>query len=384
MAFLSVALLLVALLGHTALWAAVVNRLHGTSLARPMMDVLTLAIFLCTVGVPAVLLVGAIWTRVSLLSLDQWLQAWRPLTIYAAVCWGEAVLVSGAWLRRHWWAGAPAALRYDRRRSVESLAIHSDEHHRIVNVPGNQAVALDVVERAVEILHLPGSLDGLTIVHFSDLHFTGRIGKSYFRQVVQLSNELEPDLVMITGDLVDSVGCLDWIPEILAPLEARYGKFVVLGNHDHTVGADAVRSAVRASGLTDVGGRWLDVAVRDQRVIVAGNELPWFPPAADLTNAPPPLPDGPLRIALAHTPDRVSWARANRIDLLLAGHTHGGQICLPWIGPILTPSLWGVSYSWGTFHLSPTILHVTRGVSGVYPVRVNCPPELVKLVLHAK
>ena len=83
-------------------------------------------------------------------------------------------------------------------------------------------------------------------------------------------------------------------------------------------------------------------------------------------------------------PDQISWAQAHHMDLLLAGHTHGGQICVPWIGPILTPSRWGVRYSWGIFHVPPTIMNVTRGVSGVYPLRVNCPPEVVKLVLHGE
>ena len=375
---LSVFLVLMALLGHAALWAGAVNRLHGVPMPRPVTEAFTLTMFLCAVSGPVAFLFGVARGSLDPLHLNGWFLVSLPLTVYVGVCWAMAVKAIATWSYRQWMVGPPAALRYHRRRSAEPLDVSQDEHHRIVHIPGNESLALDIAERAVEIPRLAASLDGLTIVHLSDLHFTGRVGKSYFRHAVRLSNELQPDLVVITGDLVDRVRCMDWIPELLGALEARCGRYVVLGNHDRTVGEELVRSAVRKSGLIDLGGRWMEVTVRDQRVVLAGNELPWLGPAADLSGAP----TGPLRIALAHTPDQLPWAQANHVDLLLAGHTHGGQICLPWIGPILTPSRWGVRYSWGTFHVPPTIMNVTRGVSGVYPLRVNCPPEIVKLVLH--
>ena len=116
---------------------------------------------------------------------------------------------------------------------------------------------------------------------------------------------------------------------------------------------------------------------------MAGNELPWFPPAADLSQAPPPAPDGPLRIVLAHSPDQIAWAQSADVDLMLAGHTHGGQIRLPLLGPIFVPSRWGVHYASGLFHAAPTTMHVSRGVSAEFPVRVGCPPELAHLVLRS-
>jgi predicted MPP superfamily phosphohydrolase len=89
-----------------------------------------------------------------------------------------------------------------------------------------------------------------------------------------------------------------------------------------------------------------------------------------------------VRILLAHSPDQLSWARRNDIDLMLAGHTHGGQIRFPLIGPILAPSRYGVRYAAGTFYLPPVVMHVSRGISGLQPLRFNCPPELTKLVLR--
>ena len=79
-------------------------------------------------------------------------------------------------------------------------------------------------------------------------------------------------------------------------------------------------------GLVDLGGKWVTTKIRDCKVILAGNELPWFLPAADMRNCPPADHDtDPLRILLSHAPDQLPWARANQIDLMLAGHTHGGS-----------------------------------------------------------
>jgi len=93
---------------------------------------------------------------------------------------------------------------------------------------------------------------------------------------------------------------------------------------------------------------------------------------------------GPLRIVLSHSPDQLKWAQTHDADLLLAGHTHGGQVCFPLVGAILTPSRVGVKYSSGIFYAPPTIMHVTRGVSGRFPIRLNCPPEMARLVLRAQ
>jgi uncharacterized protein len=84
---------------------------------------------------------------------------------------------------------------------------------------------------------------------------------------------------------------------------------------------------------------------------------------------------------LAHTPDRLRWAREHEIDLVIAGHTHGGQIRAPLLGPIVAPSHHGVRYASGTFFESPTLMHVSRGVSGLTPLRWNCSPEITRLVL---
>jgi predicted MPP superfamily phosphohydrolase len=271
----------------------------------------------------------------------------------------------------------------DLRQSAGQGSPGRQDHHFLARLPGNEMLQLNVVERALNVPRLPAALDGITILHLSDFHFSGRIGKAYFEEVVRVSNRLEPDLVAITGDFVDRPACIDWVPDTLGKLAGRAGTWFVLGNHDLRVDTDRLRRTLLDSGLIGVGGRWTEIRLRGEPVILAGNELPWISPAADLATAPPRLPDGPLRIALAHSPDQLAWARANDVDLLLTGHTHGGQIRIPLIGPLLSATRLGVRYCCGPYHVPPTILHVTSGVSSVIPVRLLCPPEIVKLVLHS-
>jgi predicted MPP superfamily phosphohydrolase len=280
-------------------------------------------------------------------------------------------------------------VRHQRSQRIRPLehtpAWKNNGHPLILRLPGNQTLQLDLTERALEIAGLPPALDGLSVVHLSDLHFTGHVPKAYFQEVVRQSNQFEPDLVAVTGDFLEHSANVDWIPDTLGRLESRYGVYCVLGNHDTKADAGLLRRTLTDSGLVDLGSRWVEIRVEGRPIVLAGNELPWFPPAADLTGAPGRAGgDEVLRIALSHSPDQLGWARANDVDLMLAGHTHGGQIRLPLVGAILTPSRTGVKYSHGVFHDPPTVLHVSRGISGEYPLRVNCPPEITRLVLHAK
>ena len=136
--------------------------------------------------------------------------------------------------------------------------------------------------------------------------------------------------------------------------------------------------------MIDLGSRFKRLEVSGAEIILAGKELPWFSPPANMEQCPPRSADtGQLRILLSHSPDQFGWARRWDFDLVLAGHTHGGQICLPVIGPMVCPSWYGVHYASGTFYRHPTLMHVSRGVSGETPIRLNCRPELSRLVLQA-
>lgn len=383
------------MLGHVLLWVAVVNRAHGGNLPRMAGHAASLACLTLLLAIP---MAYAGW--IYLAGWDAFLRSFRlwpvpgpaqlAAMLYVGACAATAVLAIAHWIWRNLLLGPPAVVRSQQTRTLslrglgEAVTSEEHAHHFLVHLPGNQILQLDLSERAIDVPRLPDALDGFSIVHLSDLHFTGRVGKAYFREVVRLANQAEPDLIALTGDLVDDARCLDWIPDTLGQLTARYGVYFILGNHDVWCGCGQVREALVRSGLVDLGGRWVSIEARGESIVLAGNELPWIAPAADLRTCTARTPGGgPPRIVLSHSPDQLPWAQAHDADLLLAGHTHGGQIRLPLLGPLLTPSQRGVRYASGIFYAPPTIMHVTRGVSGEFPVRLNCPPEMAHLVLRA-
>ena len=194
---------------------------------------------------------------------------------------------------------------------------------------------------------------------------------------------LEGGVLVITGDISNSARLNYHLGAVTQA--SRVPVHFVLGNHDKRLLDDQlVRDTLTAAGLIDLGGCRRLIEQAGCPILLAGNELPWYTPAANMQDAPDEH-NGyrPFRILLTHTPDQLKWARLNDFDLMLAGHTHGGQVRFPVIGPILAPSRFGVRHASGMFHSRPTILHVSRGISGTRPLRLNCPPELTKLVLRS-
>jgi len=153
----------------------------------------------------------------------------------------------------------------------------------------------------------------------------------------------------------------------------------VLGNHDSWADVPRIRRQLEELGISNVGGRWLQTEVRGEPLIVIGNEMPWIGSLADLRDCPT---DG-FRLCLSHSPDQLPWAKKHGIDLMLAGHNHGGQIRFPVIGPIFVPSVYSRRYDGGLYHEPPTLLHVSRGLGGTHPLRWNCRPEVTRIVLSA-
>jgi predicted MPP superfamily phosphohydrolase len=381
-------LVAVAVFGHTALWVGVLNRAHAFAIQRVVLKILDKPILVMIGGVP-------LWLAMEWVldpsaphrwRLAFWDHAW--LAAYTIICWLVAVTTCVAYLRRIWRAQAACLLsnhttRLDVARRLGEKPIGGASTACMDLVPGHQMFQLVVNEKTLSLDRLAPALDGLTVVHLSDLHFSGRIRRSYFEFVMQQANDLDADLIAVTGDLLDADSCLAWFPRTLGKLTARHGVFVVLGNHDWRMpDPGAIRRAITDLGLVDLGGRWQTLSVRGERILLAGNEWPWFGPRPDLPERDTAggSPDG-LRLLLSHSPDQLGWARRHGFDLMLAGHMHGGQIRFPLIGPVLAPSLHGVKYAAGVFDERPTMLHVTRGISGKDPIRINCPPEVTRLVL---
>jgi predicted MPP superfamily phosphohydrolase len=381
------AFILAALLGHTALWTGIVNRIHATGMPRWMIKSLT-ALFFWTVPVVPVLLAWLAWRGAAHWSFADLIHAfWRQGIYYFVPCIGVAVVVIAVWTWRRLRPSCAAAAVSDRVTVVDvketfgHAPVHGLYSRLFTYVPGNQIFKLHVHERGFALRRLPTTLDGFSIAHVSDLHICGRIGIEYFQEVVRQTNALGADLIAITGDIVDRRECLAWLSSTLGQLRAPLGVYFVLGNHDlRPRDEEGLREALRKLELIDLGGRWIELEHRGSTIVLAGNELPWFTPAADMQSCQVER-EGCLRVLLSHSPDQFEWAQRWNFDLMLAGHLHGGQVRLPVIGPILAPSWHGVKYACGTFEAGDTVMHVSRGTCGEFPLRWNCPPEISKIVL---
>jgi predicted MPP superfamily phosphohydrolase len=243
---------------------------------------------------------------------------------------------------------------------------------------------LIVVRRyRVPVPRLPPAFDGWTLVHLTDLHHGALAPLSVMRYVVNQANALARDAVVCTGDYVherDAIGEIDAVWPVLAGLSAREGVYSTLGNHDHW--ADTARSLY-----------WLERTGQNLRHKVApierdGQRL-WLAGAGDLWEDHLSLdalladvPPDECRIVLAHNPDTADSAYETSVDLFLCGHTHGGQVRLPGgHAPVLPVA--NKSYSSGLVR-SPrgTPLFISRGIGwAIYPVRLNCLPEIAVLEL---
>ncbi len=181
----------------------------------------------------------------------------------------------------------------------------------------------------------------------------------------------------LTGDVVDSNWHHRWIVPILGRLRWHVAAYAILGNHDAWRDPTLIRRRLRRVGLRVLGNGWEQVMVRGEPLVVVGHEGPWFHPAPDLRDCPAE----PFRLCLSHTPDNLAWARRQRMDLVLAGHVHGGQIRLPLLGSVFVPSRHSRHYDCGTFYAPPTIMHVGRGLAGQHPLRFFCKPEVTRIIL---
>lgn len=363
-----------ALVGHGLLWVEVVNRLHGLGWPRKLIDNVTSACGWLVSGLP----VAIAWSLLAgspTQSPHAWATgyAWISLATLACVVLGRIGL--------RW---DPALDRRSRKTELRTLDLEAQlgddatggvRVRRLTRLPGNQVLRVSIEHLEVPLDRLPNELEGLRVAHLTDLHMSGRLSMAYFQEVVRAVNEWQPDLVCVTGDIVEHTPQLEWVAPTLGELRPRLGSYFVLGNHDALVDCQELRQRLTEAGLTDVGSRVVEAEHRGVTLRFCGDERPWFSTGPSLAESED------FTLCLAHTPDRFGWAVERGVDLTLAGHTHGGQVCFPLLGPLLCPSWHGVRYASGTFRRGDTVMHVGRGTGSLFPLRYGCPPEVALLTL---
>jgi predicted MPP superfamily phosphohydrolase len=263
-------------------------------------------------------------------------------------------------------------------------------------------------------LTLPSSWPAdLSIIHISDLHVR-RHDQRLLRSQRQALKQMAPDLLCVTGDVCEKVEDIPLLIEVLKSAHPRFGTFVVLGNHEHNAPAPAhlreqhrrgalrfvqpflhlvaprIRSdgddeghamadALRAAGITVLHNEGIRVRKNGNSVWIAGCDSAWAG-HADMQAAMHGRRTGEACLALIHEPDLAFEAEAQGADLVLAGHTHGGQVRFPLIGAPYTLRMDPrIAVAAGFQRLEAGLLHITAGLGHTIPLRFGCPPEVVWL-----
>lgn len=250
---------------------------------------------------------------------------------------------------------------------------------------------ITVEHHTIQLDRLPDSYRGFKLAQVSDFHYAEYTEPYFLRGLVDRINHLNPDAVFFNGDYVTdgslfshaqtkqfAYRCAEILSGVKCPL-----RYAVLGNHDSTFAEGAVLDALAIHGFTVLNNRFTPLERDGGRLWIAGSgdacynkmDLDKAVPPASLTNHDPIL-------LMVHEPDVLPLVARRNVDLLLSGHTHGGQVRIPFVPPIHLPPL-GRNYVEGHFRLGPTQLYVNRGIGAVgVPFRFNCPPEIAVLTLQ--
>ena len=251
--------------------------------------------------------------------------------------------------------------------------------------------AVDIIHRPISIRNLPDPFHGYRIVQLSDIHLDEFTEPFFLEHIVHRVNSLNPDLVLLTGDFITR-GSLTFVSsdhaahrcaEIISTLTSPL-RYAILGNHDVSVSASLVVEALTSKSTPVLVNQHVPIERKGSRIWLCGADDPGTS-HPDLNLTIPAKPDGPV-ILMAHAPDYadnvVRHPRGPLVDLMLSGHSHGGQIRLPFGGPLILPPL-GEKYVEGHFHFNQMQLYVNRGIGTVgLPFRLNCPPEITVITLE--
>lgn len=258
---------------------------------------------------------------------------------------------------------------------------------------------INLARQDVRLTRLPESYDGLTIGQITDIHAGPLATREMIRSGVDLLMNEKPDIVALTGDFVSGATKFLWTTyggfkdhhmqfcmKELSRLKAPLGVYAVLGNHDFWTGPAVAARVIK--GLENIGVRVLrneSLPLKgDQAVYLAGVDDYWEK-SYNLMNAMKEMPNESFKILLSHNPDvnEDIDARDLKVDLIISGHTHGGQVVLPLIGAPFLPSAFGQKYRAGLVEDQGRFTYISTGLGLFFvPIRLNCPPEVNLLTLR--
>jgi uncharacterized protein len=247
-----------------------------------------------------------------------------------------------------------------------------------------EAETVEVEKVYIRLKKLPKALDGFRIIQLSDIHHSPFTSSKFISDVIKLANDLKPDMFVLTGDYVShELEYIAPVAEMLGELRSEFGTFACLGNHDHWTDAELLTSEFRRNNI--------DVLINQGFRFSARNETFWLCGVDDFgvgkTNMRAALRGSysdEMKLLLCHNPAAIRRAAYWNIDLMLSGHTHGGQVKIREPREsVLFPNRRKRSAN-GLHYRRETQVYITRGIGTVVvPLRYQCPPEISLIELKA-
>ena len=235
----------------------------------------------------------------------------------------------------------------------------------------------------IPIKNLPLEFNGFRILQLTDLHYGFLVPESLIDHVIEKANSLEKDIIVCTGDYIHekhSTRQIDIVWLLLSKLKAKDGVFSVLGNHDHWGDFDRSYYWLKRSGQ-DLHHKLISIERSGKRIWLGGTGDLWED-MQFIDNVFQDVNKNECKILLAHNPDTADTYFETKIDLMISGHTHGGQVSIPFIGAPVLP-VKNKKYSSGFINTEKTNIFISRGIGwAIMPIRLNCYPEISILQLY--
>jgi predicted MPP superfamily phosphohydrolase len=250
-----------------------------------------------------------------------------------------------------------------------------------------------LIRLEIPVRFLPEAFDGFRIAQLSDFHYDQLFSVVPLRRAVDIVNRINPDIVVLTGDFITvpplhpgslarkAAANIEPCSQLLSRLHAALGSFAILGNHDAESDSGRIVATLEQQGIVVLRNRSVPLERMGKRIWLSGIDdvLRGKP---DLEKTLRAVPRNEPAILLAHEPDCADRVSRSAVALQLSGHSHGGQIRLPVIGPLYLPPL-ARKYPWGLHRIGPLTLYTNAGIGTIrVPVRLNCPPEVTLFTLR--
>jgi predicted MPP superfamily phosphohydrolase len=247
-----------------------------------------------------------------------------------------------------------------------------------------------IVRQEIALRRWPARLEGFTIALLSDFHYDPYFSVHPLRAAIGIINDLHPALIVLTGDFVSvpyfgnrakAASAAEPCAQLLQQMKAPYGLWAVMGNHDALTDPQRVTDSLRSVGIQVLDNRSVPIESNGARFWLSGVD-DVLEGNADVDATLHSIPANESVVLLAHEPDYADYVARYPVDLQLSAHSHGGQVRVPFVGPLWLPGL-GKRYVWGLYRIGGLTLYTNPGLGTVgAPVRMNCPPEITFLTLR--